>query len=169
MVTQNELKEFFTYDKDSGHFTRIKKLGKKGIIGQVCNSKNNCGHIQITFKGRTYPAHRLAWLYVYGEFPKNQIDHINCIRDDNRIINLREATNQQNSFNRTQALGISGLKGVQWDKVKNKWLVVPVINNKRHYLGYFDDKENAFSVYLDFCKNNHGDFFCSKLLSKGGV
>jgi hypothetical protein len=169
MINQKVLKEFFTYDKDLGCFIRIKKSGQKGFVGQLCNSKNKGGHIQISINGRTYLAHRLAWLYVYGEFPKNQIDHINCIRDDNRIINLRIATNQQNSFNRIKALGISGLKGVQWDKVKRKWLVNPVIDNKRHYLGYFNDKQNAYIAYLNFCKNNHGDFFCNKLLNKGGI
>lgn len=165
MITSKELKEHIFYDETTGQFTRIKNSGQRGIAGTICNCKTNNGHIQITVKGRTYPAHRLAWLYIYGEFPKNQIDHINNIKTDNRIINLRESTNQQNSFNKNQSVGISGLKGVYWNKKIKKWISVPVLNYKKHYLGQFDNKEDAYKAYVNFCKENHGEFFCNSLLN----
>ena len=82
MVTQNRLKEIFTYDKSTGIFFRVKGTRKVGYV-------NTKGYIRISVDGKGYFAHHLAWLYVYGIFPETTIDHINHVRTDNSIDNLR--------------------------------------------------------------------------------
>ena len=98
MITQEELKRIVCYDYADGSFiqlvnTKLKKSGEK--IGFVRKD----GYIYVTVNGKQYLGHRLAWMYCYGHWPKNQIDHINGIRGDNRIENLREATDAQNKQN----------------------------------------------------------------------
>ena len=92
MITQEELKELLDYNPETGLFTWnvYNNIKNKTTAGTF-----NDGYIQIKIKQKIYQAHRLAWLYVYGEWPKGQIDHINGIRDDNRIENLRDVTNRE--------------------------------------------------------------------------
>lgn len=117
MITQSELKKIFLYEKESGIFTR-KRLNK------ITGSKNNCGYLNININNKTYYAHRLAWLYVYGEFPKH-IDHINHIRTDNRIANLRNVEHKENRRNSSLiSTNKSGVNGVFWDKRTKNGLLV---------------------------------------------
>jgi hypothetical protein len=95
-------------------------------------------------KAKTYKAHRLAWLYYYGHWPKNNIDHVNGIRSDNRIENLRDATNRENQQNRANhrngRLPGAGRNG-------NKYQAQIQINKKTYYLGYFDTELEAHLAY----------------------
>ena len=114
MITQDELKDLLHYNKETGDFTWIKPdtEAKIGVAGCYCN-----GYVVISIDGEAYYAHRLAWFYVYGVWPQIQIDHVNHIKDDNRLINLREATildNQRNASKRKDNL--SGVTGVSWRK-----------------------------------------------------
>jgi hypothetical protein len=138
MLTQKKLKEYLFYDEETGFFTRLKNIANQKI-GSIAGAKHNKGYVQIMIDTNNYLAHRLAWLYVYGEFPKNQIDHINRIKTDNRIVNLRDVDNSTNQLN----IGIrkhnsSGVTGVMRDTRKNKWVVQIIFDNKRYYLGQFD-------------------------------
>lgn len=153
----------------TGEFIRIKSSGSRGKIGIICNSKNKKGHIQIGIDGRAHGAHRLAWLYVYGEIPKNEIDHINGIRDDNRIVNLRNATHHQNCWNSAVTKSSSGLRCVFWNKKMKVWNASTSFKCKRYYLGSFATKQEAYASYIIFCKENYGEFFCDRLMDFIGV
>jgi hypothetical protein len=148
----NYLHENFEY-KD-GKLFFIKQVGIRGQIGKQAGSKHKKGYIDIQIKKKCYKAHRLIFLYHRGYLPEF-IDHINRIRDDNRIENLREidqGDNQRNSKkynNRTQIY-----KGVYYNKGNKKWFSVVQINKKRHYLGLHKTPELAYQAYCEFVKAN---------------
>ncbi len=103
--------------------------------------------MQSTLK--SYKAHRLAWLYEYGEFPKYHIDHINHNRIDNRIANLREVSRIDNQRNQKKsATNKSGFTGVHWHKQAKKWLASITVNCKTIYLGLYEDKNEAICARL---------------------
>lgn len=112
MIKQEELKRVLTYDPDSGNFTfNIKKGGMN--IGDIAGYIQADGYRAISCNGIQYKAHRLAWLYMTGSFPENQLDHINMNKDDNRFSNLRKATRSQNNMNRrSYSNNKLGCKGV---------------------------------------------------------
>jgi hypothetical protein len=117
------------------------------------------GYIQIGIEGKYYLAHRLAWLYVYGFMPENEIDHIHGLTTDNRISELREATHQQNLFNqKMHSRNTSGFKGVSWHKTKNKFRARIEVFGKEIHLGYFRDSESANIAYCNKAKELFGQF-----------
>ncbi len=139
MLTQERLKELLHYDPETGIFTRKSKVGKY-FVGSVCGAKQIKGYIQVSVDGGNYLAHRLAWLYVYGNFPKNQIDHINRIKTDNSIKNLRDVDASTNHHNiGLRSHNRSGFTGVVKDKRSGKWIVQIIYKNKRYYIGSFND------------------------------
>jgi hypothetical protein len=102
LPTQSRLLELLDYDKDSGNFTWIKSPRRGVAPGSIAGTPTTKGYRHIMIDRRRYFAHRLAWLYVYGEDPGDlQLDHINRVRSDNRIDNLRLATQSENGLNRT--------------------------------------------------------------------
>ena len=139
MITQDELKKIFKYDSDTGMFERVsKRCGTR--IGAYVGNVMPCGYLRIKVDGKLYLAHRLAWLYVHGKFPDAEIDHINGIRLDNKIINLRDVSKNENLINkRIYANSSSGITGVNWHKQHRKWSVVISINGERKHLGLFHD------------------------------
>jgi hypothetical protein len=93
---------------------------------------------------KSHQAHRLAWIYMTGHSPKNQIDHIDGVRFNNAWVNLREATNKQNQENRALSLtNVSGYRGVCWKKSLQKWSARVGHHGKRLHIGYFDTPEEA--------------------------
>lgn len=153
----NKLKSKLHYDSDTGIFTWIES-SKGTKAGAVAGSK--CGkYTIIIFNQARYLAHRLAWLYVYGEMPKNFIDHVNGNGMDNRICNLREATKNQNCHNsKISKRNTSGVKGVSWHKYKQKWHARLNANHKSIHIGYFDDLELAELVMNEARLKYHGNF-----------
>jgi hypothetical protein len=143
MLTQKRLKELLLYDPKIGIFTRRKPI--RGMsAGSICGSPDKDGYIQVSVDKKRYKAHRLAWLYVYGNFPPNQIDHINRIKDDNRIDNLRLATNSQNSQNQSKRKdNKSGVVGVGWSKRERRWRARIVVDGREICLGYYRTIEEA--------------------------
>lgn len=126
-----------------------------------CSSINSDGYLMIMINGKAYPAHRLAWLIVYGTMPDGFIDHINRVRTDNRISNLRLVTHSENMQNRKiQKNNKSGYRGVSWDAKYGKWRVCGSRNKKQIWLGYFDDLELAELVISEFRGKYHGQFAC---------
>jgi hypothetical protein len=140
MITQNRLKQLAHYDPDTGILTwKVKKA--RAEAGDVLGSITKSGYMETSIDGLRYYVHRLVWLYVYGEFPVNNIDHINRDRSDNRISNLRDVPQRLN--NRNQSINTknkSGVKGVRWDKSRNKRHCYINVNNKQKFIGYFDCK-----------------------------
>lgn len=143
MLTQERLKELLHYDEETGVFTRKEKIGRY-LKGSVSGSKHRKGYIQITIDGENYLAHRVAWMYVYGEFPKDQIDHINRIKTDNSIKNLRDVDTSTNHHNiGVRSHNTSGVTGVVWDSRSKKWKAQIILKNKRYLLGTFKTVELA--------------------------
>lgn len=152
MLTQERLKELLHYDEETGLFTRKTKVANR-IAGSIAGAKHNKGYVQIMIDCENYLAHRLAWFYVYGEWPKNQIDHINRIKTDNKIQNLRDVDNSKNQHN----IGIrshnsSGVTGVYQSSKSKKWIATIELNNKKHCLGTYRSLNEAKSARQEFEK-----------------
>jgi len=163
ILTQTRLKELLEYDPNTGIFYRIKNLQGAGFVGDQAGSPAQ-GYLTIMIDGRNYRCHRLAWLYVYGEFPNEFIDHINRIKTDNRIINLRIASKKQNAENvGVQKNNKSGYRGVFWNKQKSKWQSKIKHNGQFIHLGFFDDPllashahtQKAYELFTHFKKDTH--------------
>lgn len=147
-MNASELRSILMYDRLSGIFRWRSSLG--GVtFGAIAGRVKSDGYIEIHVRGKSYGAHRLAWLYVYGEFPKNEIDHINGNRADNRIRNLRNATKAENQHNRSlvSRISASGLTGVFPNK-NGKWSAGIRVDGKRTTIGSFATKEEASAAYL---------------------
>lgn len=149
-ITQQHLKEMLNYDPETGLFTWRKKPGRSTVVGAVAGSTwHERGYRLISFEGRRYLAHRLAWLYVYGYLPQNELDHINRDTDDNRIANLRECTRRENAQNIVRDVGAtSKYPGVSWDKARQKWGAKIRAGGKRLMLGRFDSELDAAFAYV---------------------
>lgn len=159
MLTQAELKSYLHYSPDTGIFTRIYSASPNAKIGHQYSCVGSNGYINIRIQYKNRLAHRLAWLYIYGEWPKEQIDHINGIKTDNRICNLRQANNSQNNLNiGIQKNNTSGYKCVAWIKHAKKWRASCWYNNKNKFLGYFSTAEQASEAYEAFAKLHLGEF-----------
>lgn len=158
-ININELKRCVNYNPDNGLFTNLINRGKskKGkIIGHI----NLRGYVQIRLNMKMYWAHRLAWFYTYEVWPTNLIDHINNIKSDNRILNLREATMSQNKMAQGITKGNkSGYKGVFFMKNTGKWKATCTINNKSNYIGTYDTPKEAFDAYNNFISLAHGKYY----------
>lgn len=161
MLTQDYLKEYFSYDPNTGHFIieKLTSLFSRSVhVGDVAGSKYKDGYINLKINNQRYKAHRLAWLYVHGKFPDNEIDHINGIKDDNRIDNLRDVTKSMNIQNQNKAHKsnkTSGLLGVWFDKDSGRFITKISLNGKQKNLGRFDTKEEAHEVYLTAKREFH--------------
>lgn len=146
-ITAEYLRSILHYESETGIFTWKVSTSRNVKAGDVAGSQNGDGYMQIRVCSRSYLAHRLAWLYEHGEWPKDQIDHINRDRSDNRIENLREVTNKQNHQNRSKpSNNTSGHPGVSWDKRASKWRARIEHNQKQIHLGLFTDLEEALSA-----------------------
>lgn len=146
--------EFLAYSPDTGHFTWVKASGRRVKGGDRAGKKTPHGYISIKFCGRSYFAHRLAWLFVHGDWPSTSIDHINRVKDDNRIENLRVATHQQNCANRL----MPGPKLTGVSRKNSRYRAEIKVNDKHYHLGMFDTPEAAHSAYLSAARSIHGDF-----------
>lgn len=106
-----------------------------------------------------FAAHRVIWAMVYGAWPIAEVDHINCIRSDNRLANLRAATPSQNRCNRPVGHRSStGVKGVSWDRSRGKWVAFICLNGKRRNLGRFVEIADAANAYAEASRQIHGAF-----------
>lgn len=144
MLTQDRLKEVLSYDPATGIFINIVQRGQRGNIGKETGIMHHSGYIHIAIDNRNYMAHRLAWLYMTGEFPPECIDHINGKRSDNRFSNIRLATKKQNNENiPLRSDNKSGHRGVHWYKQTNRWKASVKHNGNRISVGYFKNIEDA--------------------------
>lgn len=143
-LTQARLKELLHYNPETGVFTRLKTRGG-AKNGQATGSINKVGYVIIGIDYKRYNASRLAFLYMEGYFPENDVDHRNRIRHDNRWKNLRHASRQCNSRNCSLLKrNTSGITGVWWDARRQKWCAeIMIMPKKSIYLGRFGSKFDA--------------------------
>jgi hypothetical protein len=146
-LTADQLRAVLHYDPDTGIFTRlIPHAGLKQ--GDRAGGLRTDGYVVIRVRGEMFKAHRLAWLYMTGEWPDGYIDHINMVRADNRWSNLRLATwaqNQQNTARRSD--NRSGFKGVGWHKDAGKWCARIKLGGRTKHIGLFATPEEAHAAY----------------------
>ena len=159
MLTQTRLKELLHYESSTGIFTWIVK--RRGIeLSKIAGCKNPDGYIKIGIDLKDYAAQRLAWLYVYGEFPILSIDHRDRDTSNNSISNLREISktgNAQNSIKPSKNNRL-GLLGVCFIKSRKKFRATIQINGKTKCLGYFNTPEIAHAIYIEAKKKFHTAF-----------
>ena len=140
----DELKSYLEYNKDTGKFTRKISTSNRIRAGDIAGYLDKTvGYIRISVKSKTYLAHHLVWLYHHGYLPK-EIDHINGIRNDNRIENLREVSRLENTRNKEMhGRNTSGVTGITYNKAGKSWRARINVNYKEIYLGCFKNKEDA--------------------------
>lgn len=151
-ITQSRLKELLDYNPETGCFTWLvsRQCVQKGDpAGSLHKAK---GYIFIRADLARYAAHRLAWLYVYGEWPKKEIDHINGVRSDNRIENLRDVTHAMNLLNQVSATGTTFRPNGSWEASSKS-------HGKTTYLGRFKTFEQANSAYVSHKKQIFSEHF----------
>lgn len=147
MLTSDELRTDLAYDPSTGEFVH-RKTGNGRRAGDRAGGMSKWGYWVITVRYRQYRAHRLAWLYVHGRWPAQDIDHKNGIPTDNRIDNLRECDDSLNQANRGRpASNTSGHKGVSWNAKSRKWQAGIKRFGKSIHLGLFDDAQTAADAY----------------------
>lgn len=155
-LTVERLREVLSYNRTTGKFTW---LVHRHSIGKVAGTIDSNGYVLIRVDGKLYRACRLAWLYVKGEWPDHQVDHANLDKADDSWLNLRDATNSQNSMNKPLTkLNTSGFKGVSWSKGQRKWRAYITLEKKQRGLGSFNDPESAHKAYLAAAEKLHGKF-----------
>jgi hypothetical protein len=153
MITQQEVLDNFRYNPETGELWRRLKTKSKLI-----SAKSSSGYFELTFKKKVYLAHRIIWLMIYGYMPIGT-DHINRIKTDNRLCNLREANQKENGANHSMNVNnTSGYKGVMWRKKANKWESSIMYNYRNIYLGLFNNIEDANNAYIKASKKYFGDF-----------
>jgi hypothetical protein len=166
-ITAELVRQLLDYDPETGLLTwraRSARMFKNGkyppdhvaatwnakYAGTVAGRVSSLGYIGIGIFYRRYPAHHLAWLHVYGAWPIDKLDHVNGDPKDNRIANLREASQAQNCQNTRPRKGAtSKYPGVNWDKNLLKWKSRIGLGKKSYYLGVFNSEEEAYAAYLE--------------------
>ncbi len=157
--SQERIKEVLDYDGETGVFRWRDAMPNNANPRQIAGSKTQEGYIRIQIDGKSYAAHRLAYVYVNGVDTELGIYHINGIRDDNRIANLRPAQLHENHWNRgLMPNNTSGVPGVHYNKGMRKWRAACDIARKHHYLGSFATKDEAVTVLLRFKEMQQGEF-----------
>jgi len=159
MLTVERLRELLKYDPETGIFTRKVANSRRVKVGDEAGTLSTSGYVQIRIGYQRYSAHRLAWFYMTGDWPDQNIDHINCIRDDNRFANLREATFAENSGNASKRSdNSSGFKGVFFNKRTGAWMAAIQVRGKKQHLGYFGSAASAHAAYCVAAVRAHGVF-----------
>jgi len=154
-LTAERLRELLEYAPETGLFYWRKHRG--GVAaGQGAGSAHSGGYRLIVIDGIHHYAHRLAWLHVHGEDPKQEIDHINGIRTDNRIANLRQCSRRENARNKRRQN--SRFKGVVLRPASGKWCAQIGLNGRSVYLGIYDTAEAAAAAYDAAARRHFQDF-----------
>ena len=155
MLTVEYVCSLFEYI-DGDLYWRVNRGPSKA--GDKAGSKNNTGYLHVSIDSKLYKNHRIIWLMHNGSSPKF-VDHIDGDPLNNKIENLRGATQSQNMMNlKTPRTNTSGIKGVSWYKPRRKWRVSVTVNGKQKSFGCFDDIELAELVAIEARNKYHGEF-----------
>lgn len=153
------ISECLSYNKDTGiflwtarplhHFTRLsmQQAWNGTYTGEIAGSKDNTGYMVVTISGKRMKLHRVAWLFHTRAWPEDQVDHVNGVRDDNRITNLRAVSRSQNGRNaKIRSSNTSGTTGVYWWKDRGKWQASISDNGKLKSLGFYASIGDAITA-----------------------
>ena len=140
----------------TGAFTRRVRLSSRANVGDRAGWKDEHGYVKVSIDYGRYYAHRLAWLYTHGDWPPEEIDHMNGDRADNRIANLRLATHSENSQHRLRARAKSGVRNVYPNR--DRWCVQVRKDGRTHCFGTYDTVEQAAGVAKRERQRLFGDF-----------
>lgn len=158
-LTAARLRELLSYDPETGLFTRLVRVARRAKAGDVLRSVNRHGYVAFAIDGKTYQGHRLAWLYAYGEWPAGQIDHLNGVRDDNRLANLRDVPAHTNVQNQRSARvnNKSGFMGVHFRSryPKNPFVAQITVAGRVCHIGNYPTPELAHAAYVEAKRQHH--------------
>jgi len=152
MLTHNYLLEVLEYDKYTGIFTWVKSK-RKSINGKTAGTIHHTGYLYISINRTHFSASRLALFYVFGEWPEYDVDHVNGIKTDNRLCNLRDVKTRVNCLNRYEHRE-GKLPGCYFKKDRKKWAAQIQISSKQKFLGYFESELDAHRRYMEELNNN---------------
>lgn len=163
MPPQDTLRALFDYDADTGVLTwRAVKFSRipSGTEAGCIDREGVKGYRKVRINYVRYYVHRVIWCWMYGEIPSGtEIDHLNGVKSDNRLSNLRAATSEQNKWNRAATrTSKTGLKGATLHKPTGLYASTIKKNGKRHHLGYFKTAEEAHEAYQKAAAELHGEF-----------
>jgi hypothetical protein len=158
MLTAERVRELLDYDPETGVFTwLVSRCNVKA--GSRAGCARSDGYRGIRIDRRRYHEHRLAFLWMKGEWPSADVDHINGAPGDNRWHNLRPASRSQNMVNsRMRRNNVSGTRGVAWHSAARKWVATISIDGRSKYLGIYDAKEDAAAAYARAMMARHAEF-----------
>ena len=147
-LSQQELHTIFDYVEGD----LVWKNKSSALNGRVAGCIHKSGYRQIKLQNKVYPAHRIVWAYHYGNIDQTlQLDHINGVKHDNRVENLRLVTAQENCFHRSEKTS----KGYTWNRSSKKWQVYITASGKSKYLGVYEDEADARNAYLSAVNKHH--------------
>ena len=155
IVNARRVREVLTYNQKTGAFTWYVQTGPRVVVGAFAGTKNVRGYYEISIDGRKYVAHRLAWLYVTGSWPVDEIDHVNGNRADNRFCNLRDVPRAINTQNRRKANAGTSSKLLGVSKHGVKWRARLQTNGRLTQLGTYDTPEKAHAAYVTAKRKMH--------------
>lgn len=149
ILTRTRVLQVLQYCRNTGTFTWKAPPSPRCKVGSPAGNLSHTGYRRVMIDGIRYQEHRVVWLVEHGTFPLHDLDHVNRIRHDNRIQNLRIATRKQNNENSSlRKDNCSGLRGVSWNQARQKWVAQIGHQHQRIHLGFFDDKDAAHLMYL---------------------
>ncbi|GAB3763566.1 HNH endonuclease [Ramlibacter monticola] len=154
-LTVERLRSLLQYDRETGEFTWTAACSLAAWSGRKAGCTTPLGYVAISVDGRSYRAHRLAWMHVYGAWPKGVIDHIDHNRANNALANLRDVSVVGNNQNVIEPLrrNRSGVLGVS--KKRSKWRATIGIDGRSVHIGTFDSQEEAHAAYLAAKRAHH--------------
>lgn len=155
-MTSDDIAMHLRYEPETGlMYWKARHNAKRA--GKVAGTDKGTGYLMVRIQGKAFLVHRLAWLLSYGQWPQGVIDHINGIKSDNRLANLRDISPQWNSQNthRARPCGTTGYLGVSWDGAKGKFQAGIVVDGRRKLLGRYNSPEEAHQAYLAAKRKMH--------------
>lgn len=174
------LHQCFTYNPESGVLTwKVRPrdhfasewswtVFNKTWAGNETGTPSKHGYLKVCLNGKTLLAHHIVWCLCTGDWSTTELDHIDGVPQNNRIENLRQATDSQQAINRGKPKNnTSGFKGVYWHQPANRWYAQITKEGKTKHLGFFDNPEQAHLVRLVAAEQIHGEYARSELLEMG--